>query len=300
MLPLLTDVRFSLSQLETKEQSEASDFIDIEKHPYFSIEFWQERFNKLPISNYNDIRNNLDIDGTSRLSPYLRFWVFSIREIYNKHLINGNIAEKWWPGEHYISELAWREFWWQIYYNFPHTKTLEFQEKRRYIKWSHDEILFQKWCKWETGYPVVDAAMKQLNETNWMHWRARMIVASFLTKDLNIDWRLWEQYFKEKLLDYDEAVNLWNWQWGASVGADPKPLRIFSPLLQSEKFDPQAKFIHHYIPELKYVPLKHIHNPIANTLEYCPLSVDHSKAQARSKEIYKQSSIDFEAEKNSQ
>ena len=281
-------------QLQTEEQTHAWDFINLEKHPYFSMDFWRERFSNLPIHNYNDIRNDLDIDGTSRLSPYLRFWIFSIREIFNKHLSNWNIPEKWAQWEHYISELAWREFWWQIYYNFPHTKTLEFQEKRRHIEWSQNKKIFEKWCNGETGYPIVDAAMKQLNETNWMHGRARMVVASFLTKDLNIDWRLWEQYFKEKLLDYDEAVNLWNWQWGASVWADPKPLRIFSPLLQSEKFDKQAKFIHHYIPELKYVPLKHIHNPIANSLEYCPLIVDHSKAQANTKEIYKQSSLDFE------
>lgn len=108
----------------------------------------------------------------------------------------------------FISELAWREFWWHILNYFPETKDIEFQEKRRHIGWSTDQEMFQKWCNGETGYPVVDAAMKQLNETNWMHGRARMIVASFLTKDMHIDWRLGEQYFKEKLLDYDEAVNL--------------------------------------------------------------------------------------------
>ena len=286
-------------QLPTEEQTEASDFIEKIQHPYFTMDFWEKRFAMLPIKNYNDIRNDLDVDGTSRLSPYLRFGIFSIRQIFNKHTLHWAIPEKWAPWEHYISELAWREFWWHIYYNFPHTKTLEFQEKRRYIEWSQDTEIFKKWCNWETGYPIVDAAMKQLNETNWMHGRARMVVASFLTKDLNIDWRLWEGYFREKLLDYDEWVNLWNWQWGASVWADPKPLRIFSPLLQSEKFDTEGKYIHHYIPELKFVPLKHIHNPIANSLDYCELLVDHSKAQAKTKEIYKQSSIDFEAQKNS-
>ena len=288
------------SQLSTKEQSVAWDFINLEKHPYFSMSFGHERFAKLPIKNYNDIRNNLDIDGTSRLSPYLRFGIFSIRQIFNKNLIHWEFPEKWEKGEHYISELAWREFWWQIFYNFPNTKKLEFQEKRRNIEWSQDKQLFEKWCKWETGYPIVDAAMKQLNETNWMHGRARMVVASFLTKDLLIDWRLWEQYFKEKLLDYDEAVNLGNWQWGASVWADPKPLRIFSPLLQSKKFDSEAKYIRKYIPKLTDVDLEEIHDPIKYSLDYAPLSIDHSKAQAETREIYKKSSIDFEKQKNSQ
>jgi deoxyribodipyrimidine photo-lyase len=287
------------SQLKTDEQTSAWDFIDREKHPYFTIEFWKDRFSKLPIKNYNDIRNNLDLDGTSRLSPYLRFWIFSVRQIYNKHLINWESPEKWAQWESYISELAWREFWRQILYNFPHTKNLEFQEKRRNITWAQDQQLFEKWCKWETGYPIVDAAMRQLNETNWMHGRARMVVASFLTKDLLIDWRLWEQYFKQKLLDYDEAVNLGNWQWGASVWADPKPLRIFSPLLQSEKFDKKAIYIRKYIPELQFIEPKLIHNPISNKLDYCRLLVDHSKAQALTKDIYRQSSIDFEEKKNS-
>lgn len=289
----------TISQLKTDEQTEAKDFIKLEKHPYFTMSFGYDRFAKLPISNYNDIRNNLDVDGTSRLSPYLRFGIFSIRQILNKHTSDWVLPEKWAPGEHYISELAWREFWWHIYYNFPHTKTLEFQEKRRHIVWSQDKQTFEKWCKWETGYPIVDAAMKQLNETNWMHGRARMVVASFLTKDLLIDWRLWERYFKEKLLDYDEGVNLWNWQWGASVWADPKPLRIFSPLLQSEKFDPKATYIRKYIPELQYIEPKHIHDPISHKLSYSPLVVNHKDAQANTKAIYKQSSIDFEAQKNS-
>jgi deoxyribodipyrimidine photo-lyase len=168
-------------QLQTSEQSQASDFIPLEKHPYFTMEFGQERFENAIRSDYIDLRNDLDKDGTSRLSPYLRFGIFSVRQIYNRAK---NISET------YVSEMAWREFWQQILYNFPDTKTTEFQEKRRHIEWSRDPELFQKWCDGETGYPVVDAAMKQLNQTNWMHGRARMIVASFLTKDMHIDWRL--------------------------------------------------------------------------------------------------------------
>jgi len=268
----------NFTQLETEEQSEASDFIEIKKHPYFTMEFGRERFEKYIQSNYQDIRNDLDIDGTSRLSPYLRFWVFSVRQIYNKAK---NISET------YISEIAWREFWNQIMYNFPNTKTEEFQEKRRHIEWSQDDEIFQKWCKWETGYPIVDAAMKQLSETNWMHGRARMIVASFLTKDLHIDWRLGEAYFKKMLLDYDEAVNLWNWQWSASVGADPKPLRIFNPILQSEKFDTKWLYIQKYIPELTWKDIKSIHNPLENELDYIVPIVDHRIETRVARELYK-------------
>ncbi len=147
-----------------------------------------------------------------------------------------------------MSELAWREFWQHIAYHFPETKMVEFQENKRHIQWDGANMLYDAWCRGETGYPVVDASIKQLLKTNWMHGRARMIVASFLTKDLHIDWRLGEAFFKKHLLDYDENVNFGNWQWSASVGADPKPLRIFNPSLQSQKFDPEAKFIRQYIP----------------------------------------------------
>lgn len=249
-----------------------------EKHPYFNINFWKERLSNFNYKNYDLARNDLDKDGTSKLSPYIRFGIFSIREIYMK---TKEISPT------FVSELAWREFWQHINYYFPFTKKYEFQEKRRNIEWQHDEELFNKWCKWETWYPVVDAAMKQLLETNRMHWRARMIVASFLTKDLLIDWRRWEAYFKKHLLDYDENMNFWNWQWSASVWADPKPLRIFNPCLQSEKFDKEAKFIKRYIPELKFVDIKNIHNPIDNTLSYNEIIINHKEAQKKAREAYK-------------
>ena len=276
-------------QLETTEQTEAKDFIDIEQHPYFRMSFWKKRFEGLPFERYDETRNNLDQDWTSRLSPYLRFGVYSVRQIYNKVVANYDSYElnQKKAIDTYVSELVWREFWWQIFYNFPNTKHEEFQEKRRHIEWSQDIEMFEKWCKWETGYPVVDAAMKQLNETNWMHGRARMIVASFLTKDMHIDWRLGEKYFKEKLLDYDEAVNLWNWQWSASVGADPKPLRIFNPILQSQKFDKAWKYIEKYIPELSGQPIKAVHNPLEQVLNYIPTIVDHRIETRRARELYK-------------
>lgn len=254
------------------------DIINWDKHPYFSLNFWKSRLENFNFWNYEEFRNDLDKDWTSRLSVYLRFWIFSVREIY---LHVKDISNT------YTSELAWREFWQHINYYFPFTKQYEFQLKRRNIAWKNDEILFKKWCDWETWYPVVDASMKQLKETNWMHWRARMIVASFLTKDLLIDWRLWEAYFKKHLLDYDENVNFWNWQWSASVWADPKPLRIFSPILQAQKFDKEAKFIRKYIPDLQNQDLKSIHNPLDNSLDYIDLIVDHKVAQRLAREEYK-------------
>ncbi len=262
-----------------EEAKEVSEYIKIPKHPYFTMEFWKKRFYDHIQSHYDTERNALDIDGTSRLSPYIRFGIFSIRQVYNQAKAKS---------ESFVSELAWREFWQHIAHYFPETKEREFQEKRRHIKWSQDTDLFEKWCQWKTGYPLVDAAMRQLVETNWMHGRARMVVASFLTKDLHIDWRLWEAFFKKHLLDYDENVNFGNWQWSASVGADPKPLRIFSPILQSEKFDPEARFIRIYIPELEWERLEAIHNPLENRLLYTPCIVDHRIETVKARELYKE------------
>lgn len=252
--------------------------ISWKSHPYFTMEFWKNRLENYIRSDYETFRNDLDKDWTSKLSPYLRFGIFSVRQIYN-------IAKE--KSTHYVSELAWREFWQHIDYYFPFTKEIEFQENKRHIEWRHDEKLFEKWCNWETGYPIVDAAMKQLIETNWMHGRARMIVASFLTKDLLIDWRWWEAFFKKHLLDYDENVNFWNWQWSASVWADPKPLRIFNPCLQSQKFDSEAKFIKKYIKELEFEKAERIHNPIENLLIYNDIIVNHNEAQKIARIAYK-------------
>ncbi len=260
-----------------------NSLIPWEKHPYFTLDFLQSRLDNFDFSIYDDFRNDLDKDWTSRLSVYLRFWLISVREIYLK-------VKDLSPS--FVSELAWREFWQHIDYYFPYAKELEFQERKRNIKWKYDPYLFQKWCMWETGYPVVDAAMKQLLETNWMHWRARMIVASFLTKDLLIDWRLGEAFFKKHLLDYDENVNFWNWQWSASVWADPKPLRIFNPCLQSAKFDTEAKFIKKYIKELENVRVKEIHNPIYNNLDYARIIVNHNEAQREARIAYKEAKKD--------
>ena len=173
----------NFSQIDTPHP-QAKEFLDTKisggPHPYFSMAFGDTRRAEFDFASYEARRNNLDMDGTSRLSVYTRFGIYSIRDLYSQAI---------YQSATYVSELAWREFWQHIAHYFPNTKTEAFQEKRRHIAWRHDEYLFQKWCDGETGYPVVDAAMKQLVETNWMHGRARMVVASFLTKDLLIDWK---------------------------------------------------------------------------------------------------------------
>jgi len=271
-----------ITTIEVKQAWIAKDFIPTKKHPYFTLNFWKQRLKKGIRKDYEEKRNFLAKDGTSRLSPYLRFWIFSIRQIYNEAVI-----AYWYANNPFVSELIWREFWQHIAYYFPETKQKEFQEKRRHIAWNKNEELFEKWCKWETGYPIIDASMKQLTKTNLLHGRARMIVASFLTKDLHIDWRWGEKFFKKHLLDYDENMNFGNWQWSASVWADPKPLRIFNPSLQSEKFDSEAKFIRHYIPTLKNDPIDFIHFPLKHELSYIPPIVDHSQEQSLTRSIYK-------------
>ncbi|MFN3471907.1 MAG: FAD-binding domain-containing protein, partial [Aquificaceae bacterium] len=170
--------------------------------------------------------------------------------------------------EQYIKELAWREFWYHIAFNFPQTKDLEFQEKRRGIAWENREEYIKSFFEGTTGYPIVDAGIRQLKREKWLHNRMRMILASFLSKVLLIDWRIGEAFFKEHLLDYDEVVNVGNWQWSASVGADPKPFRLFNPILQARRYDPDCNYIKRYLPELSHLPCSMLTDPINNQLPY--------------------------------
>jgi deoxyribodipyrimidine photo-lyase len=260
-----------------EDRKEISEIITVSHHPYWSISFGIIRMDR-DFSLYDDTRNIPSIDGSTRLSPYIRFGVFSIREIYRK--VQDNLV--------LLSEIIWREFWYHIAYYFPFTYDLEFQERKRSIVWK-DDISSYEWKQFEagkTGYPLVDAAIRQLIETNWMHNRLRMVVASFLTKNLGIDWRIGEKWFKKYLIDYDEAVNIGNWQWSASVGADPKPVRIFNPLLQSEKFDLEAKFIKKYLPELEDIDPKKIHSLDLSGLYYPPI-VDQKESAREARERYR-------------
>ncbi|RWZ58903.1 deoxyribodipyrimidine photo-lyase [Halobacillus fulvus] len=221
-----------------------------------------EAFVDEAIYDYEDDRDFPAVDGTSRMSRFLRTGAISIRTVY--HYIEDQVDHrKNTEGvESYKSELAWRDFYNMIYYYYPNSNDEEVKEKYRGLPWNTDDDLFEAWKKGETGYPLIDAAMRQLNESGWMHNRLRMAVASFLTKDLLIDWRKGERYFAERLVDYDPASNIGGWQWAASTGTDPVPyFRVFNPTRQSERFDPHGRFIKEWVPELKDVPNKKIHDP---------------------------------------
>ncbi len=218
------------------------------------------------IENYAANRDFPSIKGTSRLSLHLRFGTTSIRRLCQ---IASSISEKW------LDELIWRDFYQMIIYHFPDSATKSFKPKYDKITWRDNEEEFKKWSEGKTGYPIVDAGMRELNETGFMHNRVRMIVASFLCKHLLIDWRLGEKYFAQKLLDYDLASNVGGWQWVAGSGCDSAPyFRIFNPESQTEKFDPEFKYIKKWVPEFQD---KSYEKPM----------VDHKFARARCLETYK-------------
>ena len=195
------------------------------------------------ITHYGQTRNLPYVEGTSRMSIHLRFGTISVREL-------AAAASKW--NEVYLNELIWREFFMMILYHFPKVVTESFKEKYDRIRWRNNEKEFQMWCEGKTGYPMVDAGMRELNETGFMHNRVRMVVASFLTKHLLIDWRWGEAYFAEKLLDYELSSNNGNWQWCAGCGCDAAPyFRIFNPTEQQKKFDPDFNYIKKWIRDFK-------------------------------------------------
>lgn len=194
------------------------------------------------IQNYQETRNFPGIDQTSKLSPHLRFGTVGIRQVIEKA-----IAEK---NETFWNELIWREFFIQILWHFPETQHRAFKKVYDRIEWRNNEEEFEKWKTGNTGYPLVDAGMRQLNNTGWMHNRVRMVVGSFLCKHLLIDWRWGEAYFAEKLLDYEMASNVGNWQWVAGCGVDAAPyFRVFNPTTQIEKFDKEHTYIKKWVPE---------------------------------------------------
>ncbi|MFD2890492.1 cryptochrome/photolyase family protein [Flavobacterium chuncheonense] len=229
--------------------------------PHFDIS------NKL-IEQYQETRNFPALDGTSRLGIYLRFGVVSTREMVKK-------AQQF-DNKTFLNELIWREFFIQILWHYPHTINSSFKPKYDAIKWSNNEAHFQKWCEGNTGYPFVDAGMRELNTTGHMHNRVRMVVASFLCKHLQIDWRWGEAYFATKLLDYEQASNVGNWQWAAGSGVDAAPyFRIFNPIEQLKKFDKDLEYTKKWIPELE-------------TSKYPKPIVEHKDAREKCLEMYKE------------
>lgn len=213
------------------------------------------------MADYKEARDFPAIRGVSYLSVHNRFGTISIRELatiaYAETLKRKNIGAETW-----LSELVWRDFYFQILWHNPHAASSAYKKEYASLAWENDKSLFAAWCDARTGYPIIDAAMRQINQSGYMHNRLRMIVASFLTKDLLIDWRWGEEYFAMHLNDFDLAANNGGWQWAASTGCDAQPyFRIFNPITQSERFDPAGKFIRRYLPELKDIPDKYIHAP---------------------------------------
>jgi deoxyribodipyrimidine photo-lyase len=199
----------------------------------------------------------MDLDGTSSLSPYIRFGMVGLRQTVQAALdVERSTSNVW------LNELIWREFYIQILVHFPHVARTSFNPALANIPWRNNLSEFEAWKRGETGVPVVDAGMRQLKEIGWMHNRARMIVASFLVKDMLIDWRWGEAWFMENLLDGDLAANNGGWQWTAGTGTDAAPyFRIFNPVLQSAKFDPNGDYIRRWVPELRELDAKEIHAP---------------------------------------
>jgi deoxyribodipyrimidine photo-lyase len=233
--------------------------------------------------NYNKERDFPAKDIITHLSAHNKFGTVSIREVYYK--IKESINN-----EALIRQLYWRDFYTQIAFFFPHVFGENFREKYNSLKWSDDKEKFEKWKKGETGFPIVDAGMRELNESGFIHNRVRLVVASFLIKDLDIDWRKGEKYFATKLVDYDPSVNNGNWQWVAGTGTDAQPyFRVFNPWSQQKRFDPECKYIKKWIPKLREYSAKEIHKlEKENNGIYFEKIVEHKPAAKKAIEKFKE------------
>ncbi|NRD74264.1 deoxyribodipyrimidine photo-lyase [Shewanella sp. VB17] len=255
------------------------------------------RFLNDKVVEYSAQRDFPAIKGTSGLSPYLAIGALSARTLYQQllHRYPQLIEEVNHPAFAWLNELIWRDFYKHLLFHYPRlSKRSPFQQKYENTPWPGKGADFDAWSKGQTGYPLVDAAMRQLITTGWMHNRLRMVVASFLTKHLLVDWRLGEQFFMSHLIDGDFSANNGGWQWAASTGCDAQPyFRVFNPILQSQKFDPNGDFIRKYLPELADVPNKYIHLPHEYMAQqglsqhYWPPLVEHKTARLRAIEFYK-------------
>jgi deoxyribodipyrimidine photo-lyase len=267
---------FFLSSYPTEKYFK--NFLKGEKQPILTLKdlgferaegtFPSQKVKNEVLEKYGERRNYPAQPGTTHLGIHLRFGTVSIRELARKAF---ETSDTW------LNELIWRDFYQQILWNFPHVgEGKAFRPEYDRIKWRNNETEFKLWCEGKTGYPLVDAGMHEINATGFMHNRVRMVVASFLTKHLLIDWRWGEAYFAEKLLDYDLAANNGGWQWAAGSGTDAAPyFRIFNPTSQAEKFDPKGEYIRKWVPEL-------------NSLNYPDPIVDHKMARERCLKVYKE------------
>ena len=270
-----TTTTASTSTSNSSSSSSSSNYTDSFSMPSLSqlgfekaVTIWPEvNLTSDLLKDYGANRDYPALQGTSQISLSLRFGLLSIRQLVKLAL---NTSEVW------LNELIWREFFMQILYNYPQVVTQSFKPAYDRIVWRNDESEFMRWTTGTTGFPLVDAGMRQLNETGFMHNRVRMVVASFLCKHLLIDWRLGEAYFAEKLLDYDLSANNGNWQWAAGTGCDAAPyFRIFNPYEQQKKFDPDFEYIKKWVPEF-------------GTNKYAPPMVEHTFARARALKVYKE------------
>jgi deoxyribodipyrimidine photo-lyase len=244
-----------------------------------------------PLQVYAESRDRLDLDGTSRLSPYFRFGLLSA---------SGAARDAWDSGgrnpgaSSWLNELAWRDFYMAVLRHFPGVLRASFNPSLRQIRWRTDPAALEAWQQGKTGYPIVDAAMRQLLSTGWMHNRARMIVASFLVKDLLLDWKKGESWFMHQLMDGDPAANNGGWQWAAGTGTDAVPyFRVFNPVTQGERFDPHGSYVRTWVPELEGLPAQWIHKPweapdgilrragVVFSTTYPRRIVDHGEARLR-------------------
>lgn len=261
-----------------------------------------QAFIETTIADYSEGRDRLDRAGTSALSPYLRFGMLSANQAVlaaSQAMAQAPTPQAKRGAESWLNELIWREFYVHILYHFPFVRRQPFRHNYQGIVWRDARPEFEAWCAGQTGYPIVDAAMRQLAQTGWMPNRARMIVASFLSKDLLLNWQWGEKWFMQQLLDGDPAANNGGWQWTAGVGTDAAPyFRIFNPITQSQKHDPAGTFIRRWLPELAHVPTAYIHAPwtmppaIQQTAachighDYPAPIVDHAVARARTLAAY--------------
>lgn len=260
-------------------------------------------FTRAALASYEEARNRVAVPGTSGLSPYLRFGMLSARQAADAARRGAGTAAT--PAARrsaqvWLNELIWREFYIAVLYHFPHARQAAFRPALRALPWLNDPQQFAAWAEGRTGYPIVDAAMRQLLQTGWMHNRARMITASFLTKHLLIDWRWGEKHFMRHLVDGDPASNNGGWQWAAGTGTDAAPyFRILNPVLQGSRFDPEGAYVRRFVPELARVPDRYLHQPwmmpedvqraagcVIGRDYPCPL-VDHPMARERALAAYR-------------
>jgi deoxyribodipyrimidine photo-lyase len=250
------------------------DLVSLEEMGFESqqlVDFPSKNVSTSILKKYEETRDIPSLLGTSRLSIHLRFGTISIRELARIAL---------GTNEKYLNEIIWRDFYQMILFHFPNSVSSAFKKKYDLVKWDNNTEFFQKWCEGKTGYPIVDAGMRELNQTGFMHNRVRMITASFLVKHLLIDWRWGEAYFAEKLLDFELASNVGGWQWAASSGCDAAPyFRVFNPTLQQQKFDKDFKYIKKWVPEFR-------------TKNYPQPIVEHTFARDRVIQTYKKALSD--------